>query len=49
MKDAAANGLDVNVWTVNEKPYMQMCCKLGVNAIITNYPDVARKVTETFQ
>ncbi|MDD6743967.1 MAG: glycerophosphodiester phosphodiesterase [Roseburia porci] len=49
MKDAAANGLAVNVWTVNEKPYMQMCCKLGVNAIITNYPDVAREVTEQFK
>lgn len=44
MKDAAARGLDVNVWTVNEEQYMQMCCQFGVNAIITNYPDMALTV-----
>lgn len=44
MQDAAARGLDVNVWTVNEEQYMQMCCAFGVNAIITNYPDKALAV-----
>ncbi len=44
MKKAADNGLDVNVWTVNKKEYMQMCCDMGVNAIITNYPDKALKI-----
>ena len=48
MKDAAENGLDVNVWTVNERQYMQMCCQLGVNAIITNYPDVTQEVIAQF-
>ncbi len=47
MKDAADRGLDVNVWTVNEEQYMQMCCRLGVNAIITNYPDIALAVAST--
>lgn len=47
MKDAADRGLDVNVWTVNEEQYMQMCCRLGVNAIITNYPDMALTVAST--
>ncbi len=47
MKDAADRGLDVNVWTVNEEKYMQMCCRLGVNAIITNYPDIALAVAST--
>ena len=44
MQEAAASGLDVNVWTVNEKEHMALACKLGVNAIITNYPDVTRQV-----
>lgn len=44
MQDAGANKLDVNVWTVNEEQYMQMCCMMGVNAIITNYPDVCLTV-----
>lgn len=49
MKDAADNGLAVNVWTVNEEQYMAMCCQLGVNAIITNYPDLAMDVAKRFE
>ena len=44
MKQCAAAGLDVNVWTVNKKEYMKMCVQMGVHAIITNYPDKARKI-----
>lgn len=44
MQEAAKNGLDVNTWTVNEKEHMAIACQLGVNAIITNYPDVTRQV-----
>jgi glycerophosphoryl diester phosphodiesterase len=47
MADAAAHHLDVNPWTVNETEHMMLCCQMGVNAIITNYPDkcleIARK------
>lgn len=39
-------GLDINAWTVNEKEYMQMLCKMGANAMITNYPDVARRIAD---
>ena len=49
MQDAAANGLDVNVWTVNETQYMMMCCQLGVNAMITNYPDTALGIAKKFE
>lgn len=41
MKECAENGLDVNVWTVNEEKYMQMCQQARVHAIITNYPKKA--------
>lgn len=47
-EEAKKNGLDVNVWTVNEKEYMEMCCKAKVNAIITNYPDKALEVAKKF-
>ena len=46
MKDAADNKLDVNVWTVNEAEHIKKCCDLGVNAIITNYPDLAREIVD---
>jgi glycerophosphoryl diester phosphodiesterase len=37
-------GIDINVWTVNEEAYMKMAEQWGVHAIITNYPDKARKL-----
>lgn len=39
-----AAGIDINPWTVNTEEDMRMCIKSGTNSIITNYPDVARKV-----
>ena len=35
-------GMEVHVWTVNEKEHMQMLIAKEVDALITNYPDVAR-------
>jgi glycerophosphoryl diester phosphodiesterase len=49
MKKTAEAGLDVNVWTVNEEKYMEMCCQYGVNSMITNFPDKALKVRESFR
>lgn len=37
-------GLAVNVWTVNDEEHLELCCKAGVDAIITNYPDKAFEV-----
>ncbi|MDD6352219.1 MAG: glycerophosphodiester phosphodiesterase [Lachnospiraceae bacterium] len=37
-------GLAVNVWTVNKPEYVAMCVKAGVDAVITNYPDMAMEV-----
>lgn len=46
MDECRANGLDVNVWTVNRESDIRACVKLGVHAIITNYPDKVRKIIE---
>lgn len=41
MEDCAMYDIDVNVWTVNSEAAMLRCRDLGVNAVITNYPDKA--------
>lgn len=37
-------GIAVHVWTVDEPAQISACAKLGVDAVITNVPDVAREV-----
>ncbi len=46
VKRAKSNGKEVHVWTVNEPEDMKRMIELGVEAIITNYPDVLRKVLD---
>lgn len=50
VKTAHEYGLETHVWTVNDEDYMRMCCQMGVEAIITNKPDVCRRiVTENIE
>ena len=44
VKECKEKGLKLNVWTVTERPYREMCCQYGVDDIITNYPDIAKEV-----
>ena len=46
MKNCRENGIEVNAWTIDTEEQMRICCRAGVNAMITNYPDKARKVLE---
>lgn len=39
-------GLKLHVWTVNEEQYVKMCLDADVDSVITNYPDMARRVIE---
>ena len=39
LKKAHQLGLEVNVWTVNDKEALEKMIELGVDGIITNYPD----------
>ncbi len=41
---AHAAGLLVDPWTVNDEDMMRECARLGVDIMITNYPDKARQV-----
>lgn len=43
---AMAWELGLHVWTVNEEPHMEMLVKQGIEAIITNKPDLCRSVVD---
>ena len=45
---AQRRGYQVNTWTVDDPVEMHRLIDLGVNAIITNVPDVLRQVIETY-
>jgi glycerophosphoryl diester phosphodiesterase len=44
MAQAAAAGLDVAVWTVNDQALAARMLDLGVAGIVTDYPDRMRAV-----
>jgi len=44
-----SSGIAINPWTVNEPEHMGWMFKEEVNAIITNYPDVALKIRNQIQ
>ncbi len=39
-----AAGIDINAWTVDQNEHIAWMYRLGVNAIITNYPDIAIEI-----
>ena len=44
VKEAQSLGLKVLVWTVNDAPTMERVLDLGIDGLITDRPDIARKV-----
>lgn len=49
MEDCRRLGLAVNSWTINEPEYIHMACQAGIDAIITNFPDRAREIVNTYK
>jgi glycerophosphoryl diester phosphodiesterase len=47
IRHAHAAGLPVQVWTVDDEHDMRRLLKWGVDALITNRPDLARQVVDT--
>jgi glycerophosphoryl diester phosphodiesterase len=48
VQNCRENNIAIHPWTVNEEIHMKMMLESGVNAIITNKPDVCRKLVESF-
>jgi glycerophosphoryl diester phosphodiesterase len=49
IEDCRKRNIAVRPWTVNEIEYMKLLCEFQVDAMITNYPDVANKVVEEYE
>lgn len=47
-KDCKKHGKRVHTWTVNEEQYMRMVCEMQVDAMITDYPDLGRKIAKEY-
>lgn len=41
VRNAQARGLQMHLWTINEQPNMRLLLEMGVNGLITDYPDRA--------
>ncbi len=46
MDECKRLGIKVHPWTINKKEDMKKAAELGVDAIITNYPDIAVRLYE---
>lgn len=45
--DCHAAGIQVNAWTIDHPDHLQLACAMGVDAIITNIPDLAVSLCRT--
>ena len=45
---AHAEGVEVLPWTVNDAPIMRRLLEMGVDGVITDYPDLGREVVDAF-
>jgi len=41
-------GIGINAWTANREEDVERMMKLGVNAVISNYPDLVTKIREDY-
>ena len=48
MKEIKESNIPIRVWTVNKEKDIKRLCELEVDGIITNYPDIGRKVINKY-
>lgn len=47
VKNCKDAGILINAWTINDPDKIKMAAKLGINAIITDSPDLARQILQS--
>ena len=48
-EECRKHGKSVHVWTVNEEADMRAVCELRADAMITNYPDLGKKIASEYR
>lgn len=46
IRESKKKKIPLHVWTVNDEAFMEYLAGKGIGAIITNYPDVARRIVD---
>lgn len=46
IKESKKKKIPLHVWTVNEEALMEYLAEQGIGAMITNYPDIARRIVD---
>lgn len=49
VKEMKAHGICINTWTVNNEDEVKRLNSLGVDAVIGNYPDMAKRVIDSLK
>ena len=42
--EVKSHGLEINTWTVNEEEDIREMFRVGVDSVISNYPDLVNKI-----
>lgn len=48
ISEAREFNIPLHVWTVNEEEHLDLACKMGIAGIFTNYPDIARRIVDSY-
>ena len=49
LENCRKNNILINAWTIDKEEQMRICCKAGINAMITNYPGKARQIRDSME
>ena len=48
LEECRRRDIKIRTWTVNEPEHMKLVCGYGLEAMITNYPDIGKQISEQY-